>query len=49
MYIYNHRETKLDQGRAQCEEMQSSESNGCLILQLGRTLDNMVKIDDSVE
>ena len=49
MYIYNHGETKLDQGRAQCEEMQSSESNGCLIFQLGPTLDNTVEIDDSVE
>lgn len=29
--------------------MQSSESGGCLIFQLSRTLDNTVEIDDSVE
>lgn len=49
MYIYNHRETKLDQGRAKCEEMQSSESDGCLTFQPSRTLHNTVEIDDSVE
>lgn len=49
-HIYNvHKERKLDQWRAKCEEMQSSESGGCLIFQPSRTLDNTVEIDDSVE